>query len=190
MFFKKGLLENFAIFKGKDLCWSHLLITLQAFRLKLHAGVFLWIIFFKTSPVTDSALTYDLNGLKYRVNRHLLSFLNSFPIGFLSFSFSCIYNSMPCSGCSALHGFDPYQKKTEIRSQLINSNLMFFIRPIEKSVLASHDINGLSKITNLLDIKKSCTYRSSSPAPEVLLWKRCSENMLIQFDQKQNNEKL
>ena len=45
----------------------------------------------------------------------------------------------------------------------------FFIRPIEKSVLAIHDINGLSKITNLLDIKKSATYRSSSPAPEVLL---------------------
>ena len=86
---------------------------------------------------------------------------------------------MSCSGCSALHGFNPDQKKTEIRSQLINLNLIFFIRPIEKSVLAIHDINGLSKITNLLDIKKSGTCRSSSPAPEVLLWKRCSENMLI-----------
>ena len=87
MFFKKVLLENFAIFRGKDLCWSHFLITLQAFRLKLHTGVFLWIPFFKTPPVADSALTYDLNGLKSRVNRHLLSFLNSFPIRFLSFSF-------------------------------------------------------------------------------------------------------
>ena len=61
------------------------------------------------------------------------------------------------------------KKKTEIRSQLINSNQIFFIRPIEKSVLAIHDINGLSKITNLLDIKKSGTYRSSSATPEVLL---------------------
>ena len=32
------------------------------------------------------------------------------------------------------------KKKTEIRSQLINSNVNFFIRPIEKSVLAIHDI--------------------------------------------------
>ena len=63
----------------------------------------------------------------------------------------------------------PIKKKTEIRSQFINLNLMFFIRPIEKSVLAIHDINGFSKITNLLEIKKSGTYRSSSPAPEVLL---------------------
>ena len=74
---------------------------------------------------------------------------------------------MPCSGCSALHGFNPDQKKTEIRSQLINLNLIFFIRPIEKSVLAIHDINGLSKITNLLEIKKSGIYRTSPP--EVLL---------------------
>ena len=136
MFFKKGLLENFAIFKGKDLCWSHFLITLQAFRLKLHTGVFLWIPFFKTPPVAGSALTYDLNGLKSRVNRHLLSFLNSFPIRFFSFSLSFICNPMPCSGCSFLHRFNPDQK---IRSQLINSNLIFFIRPIEKAI---HDING------------------------------------------------
>ena len=67
--------------------------------------------FFKTPPVADSALTYDLNGLKSRVNRHLLSFLNIFPIRFLSFSFSITCNSMPCSGCSALYGFNPDQKK-------------------------------------------------------------------------------
>ena len=91
--------------------------------------------------MAGSALTYDLNGLKSRANRHLFSFINIFPIRFLSFSFSFICNSMPCSGCSALYGFNPDQKKnTEIRSQLINSNLIFFIRPIEKSVLAIHDI--------------------------------------------------
>ena len=61
------------------------------------------------------------------------------------------------------------KKKTEIRSQLINSNQIFFIIPIEKSVLAIHDVNGLSKITNLLDIKKLDIYRTSSAAPEVLL---------------------
>ena len=172
MFFKKDLLENFAICKGKDLCWSHFLMTLQAFRLKLHTGVFLWIPFFKTPPVADSALTYDLNGLKSRVNRHLLSFLNSFPIRSLSFSFSFTCNSMPCTGCSALHGFNLDQKKDTNMESVINSNLIFFIRPIEKSALAIHDFNGLSKITNLLDIKKSGTCRSSSLAPEVFLWKK------------------
>ena len=63
----------------------------------------------------------------------------------------------------------PIKEKTEIRSQLINSNQFFFIRAIEKSALAILDINGLSKITNSLDIKKSGTYRSSSAAPEVFL---------------------
>ena len=59
--------------------------------------------------MADSALNYDLNGLKSRANRHLLSFLNSFRIRFLSLYFIC--NSMPCSGCSALHEFNPDQKK-------------------------------------------------------------------------------
>ena len=62
----------------------------------------------------------------------------------------------------------PIKKNTEIRSQLINSNLIFFIRPIVKSVLAIYDINGLFKITNLLDAKKSGTYRSSSAAPDCI----------------------
>ena len=140
MFFKEGLLENFAILKGKDLCQSHFLITLQTFRLKLHTGVLLWIPFFKTPPVADFPLTYDLNGLKSTVNRHLLSFLNIFPTRFLSFSISFICNSMPCSGCSALYGFNPDQKRDRNMEQLINSNLIFFIRPKEKSVLAIHDI--------------------------------------------------
>ena len=35
----------------------------------------------------------------------------NFPIRFLSFSFSFICNSMPCSGCSALYGFNLDQKK-------------------------------------------------------------------------------
>ena len=179
MFFKKGFLENFAIFKGKDLCWSDFLVKLLDFKLKLHTGIFLWIPFFKTPPVAGSALTYDLNGLKSR-DRHLLFFLNSFSMRCLSFSFSFICNSMPYSGCSALHGFNPDQeKKTEILSQLINLKLIFVIRPIEKSILAINDINGLSKIANLLEIKRSGTCRSSSAAAEVLLLKWCSQNMLI-----------
>ena len=119
--------------------------------------------------MADSALTYDLNDLKSRVNRQLLSFLNSFPIRFLSFS--CLLFVTPCLVVAVQRCMDliPIKKKTEIRSQLINSNQFFFIIPIEKSVLAIHDVNGLSKITNLLDIKKSDIYRTSSAVLEVLL---------------------
>ena len=70
--------------------------------------------------MAGSALTYDLNGLKSRVNRHLLSFLNIFPIRFLSFSFSFTCNSMPCSGCSALYGFNTDQKKKDRNTELVN----------------------------------------------------------------------
>ena len=44
-------------------------------------------------------------GFKSRVKKHfiLVLFLNSFPKYFSSFLCSCCFNSMPCSGCSALH---------------------------------------------------------------------------------------
>ena len=55
MFFKIDVLKNVAIFTGKDLCWSLLLIELQAFRC-------FWILqncykqlFYRTPPVTASA---------------------------------------------------------------------------------------------------------------------------------------
>ena len=44
VFLKIGVLKNFAIFTGKYLCWSFLLIKLQAFRLVIrdfNTGVFL-----------------------------------------------------------------------------------------------------------------------------------------------------
>ena len=76
---------------------------------------------------------------------------------------------MLCSGCSALHGFNPDQKKDRNTESINKFEPNFFIRPIEKSVLAIYDINGLPNVTNLLDIKKPGTYRSSSAAPEGLL---------------------
>ena len=72
------------------------------------------------------------------------------------------------SGCWALHGFNPDQKKDRNTEPVNKFEPNFFIRPIEKSVLAIYDINGLSKITNLLDVKKSGTYRSSSAAPDCI----------------------
>ena len=47
VFLKIGVLKNFAISTGKYLCWSFLLIKLQAFRLVIrdfNTGVFLWIL--------------------------------------------------------------------------------------------------------------------------------------------------
>ena len=47
---KKGVLKNFAIYTGKDLCWSLFLIKLQAFRPAIllkwdpKAVVFMWIL--------------------------------------------------------------------------------------------------------------------------------------------------
>ena len=54
-------------------------------------------------PVECFHLTYGLNGLKSRINRHLLKF-NRLLLAFCA-SFS--FNSMPRSGCSALHGLNP-----------------------------------------------------------------------------------
>ena len=55
-------------------------------------------------PIECFPLTYDLNSFKSRINRHLLT-VGSFGTDFSYASFSL--NSMPCSGCSALHGLNP-----------------------------------------------------------------------------------
>ena len=44
MFFKIGILKNFAIITGKHLCWSFFLIKLQTWRSEdSNTGVFMWI---------------------------------------------------------------------------------------------------------------------------------------------------
>ena len=53
-------------------------------------------------PIECFPLTYDLNGFKSRINRHLLN-VGFFSTDFLySLIFLCLFfcNSMPCSGCS------------------------------------------------------------------------------------------
>ena len=65
-------------------------------------------------PMKCFPLTYDLNGLKSRITRHLLivgSFSKQISCMLLSFhaSFSC--NFMPRSCYSALHGVNPNLKK-------------------------------------------------------------------------------
>ena len=62
-------------------------------------------------PIECFLLTYNLNGFKSRINRHLLTLGSLFLSKDISSmhkcfcaSFSC--NSMPCSGCSALVGVE------------------------------------------------------------------------------------
>ena len=57
MFFKIGVLKNFAIITGNHPCWRLFLIKLQVWRYS-NTGVFLWILwnfleklFYKTPPV-------------------------------------------------------------------------------------------------------------------------------------------
>ena len=72
-------------------------------------------------PIECFPLSYDLNGSKSGINKHLL------PVGsfwrdlcmLLSFCDSFSYSSMPCSGCSALHRVNPNlnkEKKMNIKT--------------------------------------------------------------------------
>ena len=59
------------------------------------------------------ALTYDPINNKSKVNKPIIFgfFLVTFPLCFLSFSYSFSCNSMPCSRCSALRGVGLNEKK-------------------------------------------------------------------------------
>ena len=64
-----------------------------------------------SQPLECFPLTYDLSGFKSRITSfNSRFFLNRFPVCLNLFcaSFSC--NSMPRSGCSALHGVNPKKK--------------------------------------------------------------------------------
>ena len=72
-----------------------------------------------TLPIECFRLTYYLSGFKSRINRHLLIvFLNIFVL-----LFSC--NSMPLTGCSALHGvnYNLKQKQKKLRNILFENFL-------------------------------------------------------------------
>ena len=54
-------------------------------------------------------LTYNLNGFKSRINRHLLTVGSSLRDFLYALIFMCFFscNSMLCSGCSVLYGVNP-----------------------------------------------------------------------------------
>ena len=67
-------------------------------------------------------VTYDVNGLKSGINRHILTvgfFLKQIYCMFLSFCTSFACDTMPCSGCSALHGMNPHEKKALVTDQMV-----------------------------------------------------------------------
>ena len=66
--------------------------------------------------MADSALTYDLNGLKSRVNRHLLSFLNSFPIRVFLFLLSVT----PCLAVAVQPCMDLIPIKKDRNTESVN----------------------------------------------------------------------
>ena len=86
---------------GVPTCFLALLEKLQK-QIFFPCTARLW----KSLPTECFPLTYDLNGFKSGIDRHLLT-VGSFKryLMYALISFSC--NSMPCSGCSALHGVNP-----------------------------------------------------------------------------------
>ena len=74
-------------------------------------------------PIECFSLTYDLNGLKSRINRHLLKQISCTLWSFCA-SFSC--NSMPHSGCSALHIVNPNLNKRKNPTDKIVTKTKFF----------------------------------------------------------------
>ena len=105
--------------QGRSTCYSDKLHDFSVSISKCCKGVYVNSFFPHTArlwnslPIEFFPLTYDLNGFKSRMNRHLLTVILSKHIScmlyFFRASFSCI--SMPCSGCWTLHGVNPNFKK-------------------------------------------------------------------------------
>ena len=80
MFFKIGVLKNFAIITGNHPCWRLFLIKLQVWRYS-NTGVFLWILwnfleklFYKTPPV--AAAIHSIFTRKIRTEKFCSVFFN------------------------------------------------------------------------------------------------------------------
>ena len=76
MFFKIGVLQNFGIFRGK-LCWSLILIKLQAYNFLVNiAKIFKNSFFHKTPPVTASEKFMNFPGKHQWRSRNRFIFFN------------------------------------------------------------------------------------------------------------------
>ena len=76
MFFKIDVLKNFAIFRGKYLCWSLFLIKLQTCNFPVNIGKFFKNTFFnKTSPVAVSEKLINFPGKDQWQRRNRFIFL-------------------------------------------------------------------------------------------------------------------
>ena len=106
-------------------------------------------------PFTECfLLTYILNGFKSRINRHLL-IAGSLQRDFLRaliFRASVSCNSMPCSGCSALHGVNPNFKKTMVKkyTMVFVAEIHSWLHIVTVQMLTMH---GQVLLTGLLQLK-------------------------------------
>ena len=97
MFFKIGVLKNYAIFTGKHLCWNLFLINLQALRCRpegdskkrgLNTVYFYKQLFYRTPPMAASE-PYFLKAVKYLKSHANIAFIACkycFPGMLLNFS--------------------------------------------------------------------------------------------------------
>ena len=110
MFYKKNVLRNFAIFTGKQLCWSYILITLQAFRpvtlskINSNTVAFLWILRNFKEPFFIKHLWSLL--LEYVVHKFILT--SSF---LLSYSNYCNRGNIYCVTSLETFAHRQYQNK-------------------------------------------------------------------------------
>ena len=104
MFFKIGLLKNFAIFREKHLCWSLFLIKLQTFRIfPVNITKFLTVAFFielqRVAASADVLLT--LKTLLNSYTLHNCSILKP-KITLICFHLLSFYVPLVCTRCHSL----------------------------------------------------------------------------------------
>ena len=76
MLFKIGVLKDFAIFRGKHICWSLFLIKLQVCNFPVNIAKFLRTVFFhKTPPVATSEKFINFPGKHQWRKRNRFIFL-------------------------------------------------------------------------------------------------------------------
>ena len=105
MFFRIGVLKNFAMFTGKNLCWSLFLIKLQAwkpailFKRDSKIGIFLWNLekFFLRTPFFTEHIRWLLLKISHEFSlyciweRRVVSFRGTYWLSSSYFILLCVF---------------------------------------------------------------------------------------------------
>ena len=107
MFFRTGSTGSTSFSQRRSTCYSDRLHDFYVTTPRCYANSFfphtasLW----NSLPIECFCMTYNLNRFKSRINKYLLTIVSLYRYFLYALifraSFSC--NSMPCSGCPALH---------------------------------------------------------------------------------------